>query len=70
MELRKKRAIKRIGDENLVARLLPELSVISPSVKFIIQLAGVAAAIVVLARPQFGSKLEEVEEGVRLLSSM
>ena len=70
-EIRKKRAIKRIGDENLVARLLPELSVIRPSVKFIIQLAGVAAAIVVLARPQFGSKLEEVKkEGVEVIIAL
>ena len=70
-EIRKKRAIKRIGDENLVARLLPELSGIRPSVKFIIQLAGVAAAIVVLSRPQFGSKLEEIKkEGVEVIIAL
>lgn len=70
-EIRKKRAIKRIGDENLVARLLPELSGIRPSVKFFIQLAGVAAAIIVLARPQFGSKLEEVKkEGVEVIIAL
>jgi Ca-activated chloride channel family protein len=70
-EIRKKRAIKRIGDENLVDRLLPELSRIRPTVKFILQLAGVAAAIVVLARPQFGTKLEEVKkEGVEVIIAL
>lgn len=70
-EIRKRRAIKRIGDENLVARLLPELSKMRPSVKFIIQLAGVAVAIIVLARPQFGSKLEEVKkEGVEVIIAL
>jgi len=70
-EIRKRRAIKRIGDENLVARLLPELSKMRPSVKFILQLAGVAVAIIVLARPQFGSKLEEVKkEGVEVLIAL
>jgi Ca-activated chloride channel family protein len=70
-EARKKKAIKRIGDEALVKRLLPELSGIRPSLKFILVLTGIAAIIIILARPQFGSKLEEVKkEGVEVIIAL
>jgi Ca-activated chloride channel homolog len=70
-EIRKKNAIKRIGDETLVKSLLPELSRIRPYVKFVLQLFGVTLLILVLARPQFGSKLEEVKkEGVEVIIAL
>ncbi|MCX6335173.1 MAG: VWA domain-containing protein [Bacteroidia bacterium] len=70
-ETRKAKAIKRIGDEELVKRLLPERSVIRPWIKFIFQLIGISAVIVILARPQFGSKLEEVKkEGVEVIIAL
>lgn len=70
-EVRRKRAIKRIGDENLVRKLIPEMSGIRPVVKFILQLAAIAALVILLARPQFGSKLEEVKkEGVEVIIAL
>jgi Ca-activated chloride channel homolog len=70
-EIRKKRALLRIGDEELVQRLLPERSVIRPVIKVIIQIVGISALIIVLARPQFGSKLEEVKkEGVEVIIAL
>jgi Ca-activated chloride channel family protein len=70
-EVRKKRSISRIGEEELVKRLLPELSRIRPSLKFILQLLNIAAVIIILARPQFGSKLEEVKkEGVEVIIAL
>jgi Ca-activated chloride channel homolog len=70
-EARKRKAIKRIGDEALVKRLIPELSRIRPSIKFIFQFFGFAAVIIILARPQFGSKLEEVKkEGVEVIIAL
>jgi Ca-activated chloride channel homolog len=70
-EIRKKKAIKKIGDEVLVNKLLPELSRIRPSIKFIFQLIGISIVIIILARPQFGSKLENVKkEGVEVIIAL
>lgn len=70
-EVRRKRAINRIGDEFLVRRLIPEMSGIRPVVKFILGFAGITSLIIALARPQFGSKLEEVKkEGVEVIIAL
>jgi Ca-activated chloride channel family protein len=70
-EIRKRRAIQRLGDSSLVKKLLPELSRFRPSLKFILQLIAVSAAIIILARPQFGSKLEEVKkQGVEVIIAL
>ncbi len=70
-EIRKRRAIQRLGDSSLVKKLLPELSRFRPSMKFILQLIAVCAAIIILARPQFGSKLEEVKkQGVEVIIAL
>ena len=48
-EIRKKRALKRLGDINLVGTLVPEMSRVRPVVKFILQLIAVTAGIIMLA---------------------
>ena len=69
--IRKKKALKRLGDINLVSRLVPEMSRIRPAIKFIMQLVGVSALIIVLARPQFGSKIEDVKkQGVEVIIAL
>jgi Ca-activated chloride channel homolog len=68
---RKKKALLRIGDPGLVRRLMPESSVIRPIIKFVLQLFVIAAVTIVLARPQFGSKLEEVKkQGVEVIIAL
>jgi len=70
-EARKQKALKRFGDAMLVNRLLPERSAIRPSVKFIILILALSACIIILARPQFGSKLEEVKkQGVEVIIAL
>jgi Ca-activated chloride channel family protein len=70
-EVRKRRALQRMGDPGLVRKLIPEMSRTRPGLKFIIQLIAVTAAILVLARPQFGSKLEEVKkQGVEVIIAL
>jgi Ca-activated chloride channel homolog len=70
-EVRKRNALKRLGDTSLVNRLLPERSRMRPFVKFIIQLLALSACIIILARPQFGSKLEEVKKkGVEVIIAL
>ena len=70
-EVRKKRALQRLGESVLVRRLVPELSGIRPGLKFFIQLFAVSAVIFILARPQFGSKLEEVKkQGIEVIIAL
>ncbi len=69
--VRKKRALKRIGDAKLVGGLLPELSAIRPLIKFILQLAALSAGIIMLARPQYGSKIEDIKrQGVEVIIAL
>ncbi len=69
--IRKSRAIKRLGNTELVNSLLPELSKVRPLIKFILQLLAVLAGIIVLARPQFGSKIEDIKkQGVEVIIAL
>jgi Ca-activated chloride channel family protein len=70
-EYRKRRALNRFGDSELVKRLIPELSKIRPVFKVILQIIALSFAIIMLARPQFGSKLEEVKrKGVEVILAL
>lgn len=67
----KRRRIRRLGDSELVKKLMPELSRTRPNLKFLIQLLAVTSAIILLARPQFGSRLEEVKkQGVEVIIAL
>jgi Ca-activated chloride channel homolog len=69
--IRKKRALKRLGDANLVNRLVPEKSGIRPLFKFCLQLFAVTAGIIMLSRPQFGSKIEDIKkQGVEVIIAL
>jgi Ca-activated chloride channel family protein len=70
-QVRRRNYLKKLGDTVLIKRLLPEISRIRPVVKFILLLFGISAIIIVLARPQFGSKLEEVKkQGVEVIIAL
>lgn len=70
-ELRRRKAIKRLGDTRLVSGLIPEMSRIRPLIKFVLQLIAVSAGIIMLARPQFGSKIEDVKkQGVEVIIAL
>lgn len=69
--IRRRNAIKRIGDQKLVSNLLPEYSEARPIVKFIMLLLVVVMSVIVLARPQFGSKIEDVKkQGVEVIIAL
>jgi Ca-activated chloride channel homolog len=69
--IRKKNALKRLGDVDLVRRLVPEMSRIRPLIKIALQLVAVAAGVIMLARPQFGSKIEDVKkQGVEVIIAL
>jgi Ca-activated chloride channel family protein len=68
---RKKRAFRRFGNTSIVGKLIPELSAIRPPVKFFLQLMAFSSAVIMLARPQFGSKIEEVKkQGVEVIIAL
>jgi Ca-activated chloride channel homolog len=70
-EIRKRKALKRLGDVTLVSGLVPEMSGIRPVIKFILQLIAVSSGIIMLSRPQFGSKIEDVKkQGVEVIIAL
>ena len=69
--IRKRKSIRKLGDQKLVTDLLPELSFIRPALKFVIMMVVVISCIMVLARPQFGSKIEDVKkQGVEVIIAL
>lgn len=58
----RKRNIKTFGNPELINQLMPDVSIYRPYVKFFLLLAVIILAIFILARPQFGSKLETVKQ--------
>ena len=56
----KKKAIKKYGNPELLADLMPEVSPKRQHLKFWLLFGAIAMVIIVMAGPQFGSKLETV----------
>ncbi len=52
--------LKIYGEPRLVEKLMPDVSSVRPAIKFWLSFIALAMLIVVLARPQFGSKKESV----------
>jgi Ca-activated chloride channel homolog len=68
---RRNLARERFGNTDMVKRLSPDYSGRRPIVKFVICTIAFVAAILTIARPQFGSKLEEVKrEGVEVIIAL
>lgn len=69
--VRRKKAFKKMGNTEIVRTLMPEVSASRPLVKFIILLFVICTLIIILARPQFGSKLEDVKkQGVEVIIAL
>ena len=68
---RRRGAIRKFGDPELMAMLMPDVSKYRPDVKFGIIWLVVALFSLLLARPQFGSKLETVKrQGVEVMIAL
>ncbi|HEY9122756.1 MAG TPA: BatA domain-containing protein, partial [Bacteroidales bacterium] len=61
IRIQRSKALARFGESELVEQLMPEFSKTKPIWKFYLFLAAVVFVILGLARPQFGSKLQEVK---------
>ena len=68
---RRRKAIRKFGDPVLMAQLIPDVSKYRPDVKFWLVFAAIGLFAVLLARPQFGSKLETVKrQGVEVMIAL
>ena len=66
--LQKRKAIKRLGNPEILSQLMPEVSPKRQFLKFWFIFGAVAAIIFVIAGPRFGSKLETVKrQGVEIM---
>lgn len=68
---RRRKAIRKFGDPVLMAQLMPDVSKYRPDVKFWLVFAAIGLFAVLLACPQFGSKLETVKrQGVEVMIAL
>ena len=68
---RRRKAIRKFGDPVLMAQLMPDVSKYRPDVKIWLVFAAIGLFAVLLARPQFGSKLETVKrQGVEVMIAL
>jgi Ca-activated chloride channel family protein len=68
---RRRRSLQRLGNSEIVMKLIPEASTTRPVVKIILQSIAIIFMSVLLARPQFGSKVEEVKrKGVEVIIAL
>ena len=66
-----KRRLRRFGDIELLRQLMPDVSRFRPLVKFCLLLAALALIIIMVARPQFGTKIShEKRTGIETIICM
>ena len=58
---RRRKRLRLYGDPQLLKELMPDVSKYRPDVKFWLMLAALGMIIFMMARPQFGSKMETVK---------
>lgn len=67
----RRQALKRFGDAHLLATLMPQVSKYRPGVKYWLMTGIFALSCLLLARPQFGAKLEKVKKhGVEVVIAL
>ncbi len=68
LNIRKKNDVKKLGTLSTIKKMMPELSLKRSYLKFWIIFAALCVGIFMIARPQFGTKVENVEkEGIELV---
>ena len=66
-----KKKLRKFGDPKLLKELMPDVSRFRPSVKFWILLAALALLIIMLARPQMGTKIsQEKRTGIETIIAL
>ena len=57
----KKRALARLGDMGIISRIMPGVSFIRPTLKFILYIVAYGLIIIGLADPQIGTRTEDIK---------
>lgn len=71
MVIRQRKQLRRFGDMELVCQLMPDVSRFRPLVKFCLMLTALALMIVMLARPQMGTKIShEKRTGIETIIAL
>ncbi|MDD4191717.1 MAG: VWA domain-containing protein [Mangrovibacterium sp.] len=71
IRISRKKALAKFAKKEILSELMPDASKTRPVVRFFIWLFSVAAIILAIARPQFGSKLKtEKRKGVELIIAL
>lgn len=66
--IRKRKALKKIGNPEILAMLMPDISPKRQHLKFWLLFGAIAVTIFIIAGPQFGSRLETVKRnGVEIM---
>src|ERR1035437_5926506 len=69
--IQRRRNINKFGNPVLLSELMPNVSYIRPQVKFYMQLAAIILLIIVLAQPQFGTKVESSKrQGIEVMIAL
>lgn len=68
LNIRKRKSVEKLGTLALVKKMMPELSLKRSYLKFWLTMVAIGFGIIVLARPQFGTKREDVDrKGIELV---
>lgn len=68
LNIRKRKAVQKMGNLSTLKLMMPEMSLKRSYLKFWLIFAALCAGILMIARPQFGTKVETVEkEGIELV---
>ena len=68
---KRKKKLAKFGDPVLLKRLMPDVSVARREVKFWLMLTAIALLIVMLARPQMGTKInQEQRQGIEVIIAL
>lgn len=69
--LQQRKKIKQFGNPDLLAELMPNVSLVRPQVKFYFQLTAITLLIFILAQPQYGTKMEkEKRQGIEVMVAL
>jgi Ca-activated chloride channel family protein len=69
--IKRNRNLKKFGNPDLLAELMPNVSKMRPTVKFYLQIAALFFIIFVLAQPQFGTKIETSKrQGIEVIIAL
>lgn len=67
----KKKRIREFGNPELLAELMPNVSTVRPQIKFYLQLSALFFIVIVLAQPQFGTKIDDSKrKGIEVMVAL